>query len=327
MYDVLEGLEPHSNLKKFSMEQFHGLKCPTWMASGLSAFKNLIFFKLEWCPRLEYVPTLGELPLLSFLHLYFIRVKCLGWEFYSSSNSTGSTSSGTVAFPSLKKLKLFDMPDLVEWLEVLPNFFPSLEKLSINYCPKLKIMPSRFPSLKSLHFYETNEMALSSLSCKLNSLNHLRITACPDLKSVPERLLQNNAHVLQKVKISHCQKLETIFRSEGREGYPIPLVFPSLQSLEIEKCPSVKPLLDIQGMTSLQKLELKDFAELKSLPEGLQQLTMLESLRMGRFPEGMDYIKGEEDLQHPVSLRCRRLIGWPQHKNLRDQLKHLTKLT
>ncbi|KAJ4968030.1 hypothetical protein NE237_014731 [Protea cynaroides] len=70
-------------------------------------------------------------------------------------------------------------------------------------------------------------------------------------------------------------------------------------------------------MTSLRQLYLIGFEELKSLPEGLQQLTMLEELRIGWFSVGpLDFIKGEEDLQHLVSLQQLTLLGW-----------NLTKLT
>ncbi|KAJ4958539.1 hypothetical protein NE237_025650 [Protea cynaroides] len=299
--DVLEGLEPsHPNLKRFLIENFGGAKCPTWMACDLSRYKNLIEFKLVNCSRLEYVPTLGELPFLRFLELSGLKkVSCLGREFYyhSINNSTigggGATSSSgtammtTVAFTSLETLSLYAMPNLVEWFKVLPSF-PSLEKLTINSCPELKIMPSRFPSLKHLELWGPNEMATSD-----------------------------------------CPKLDTIFPSEqGREGSPRPLLFPSLQELCIAKCPLVKPLPDLQRMTSLRQLYLIGFEELKSLPEGLQKLTMLEELRIGWFSVGpLDFIKGEEDLKHLVSLQQLTLLGWPQHKNLLDQLKHLTKLT
>ncbi|XP_042518449.1 putative disease resistance protein RGA4 [Macadamia integrifolia] len=39
--DVLEGLEPHPNLKKCLIQYFVGAKYPTWMANGFSAYKNL----------------------------------------------------------------------------------------------------------------------------------------------------------------------------------------------------------------------------------------------------------------------------------------------
>ncbi|KAJ4967975.1 hypothetical protein NE237_014676 [Protea cynaroides] len=339
--DVLEGLEPpHPNLKMFLIKNFGGAKCPTWMASDLLTYKNLINFKLINCPRLEFVPTLGELPFLRVLQLDGMRkVKCLGQEFYFSSNSRtigggGATSSSyspsvsrTVAFPSLKVLRLLEMRNLVEWFEVSPSF-PYLEELVVYSCPKLKITPSHFPSLKTLRFAATNEMALRSLSSNLITLNILEISGCQDLKSVPERLLQNNAHVLWRLLIENCPELETIF-PEGQEGSPaLPLlVFLSLKELLIKECPLVEPLPSLCGMTSLQWLELIGFEGLKSLPEGLQGLTMLEWLEIGRFSEGLDHIKGEEDLQHLVSLRHLRIQGWARHKNLRDQLKHLTDLT
>ncbi|XP_042518519.1 putative disease resistance protein RGA3 [Macadamia integrifolia] len=181
--DVLEGLEPHPNLKSIFIQYFCGAKYPTWMASGLSTYRNLIQFTLHDCPRLEYVTALGELPFLRVLWLSGMEnVKCLGWEFYyCSSNSTKATSSsstGTVAFPSLEKLTLYDMPNLVEWLEiVLPNSsFPSLEELNVNLCPELKIMPSRFPSLKTLSFWGTEHETMVLEVIK----------ACPLVNSLPD---------------------------------------------------------------------------------------------------------------------------------------------
>ncbi|XP_042518484.1 putative disease resistance protein RGA3 [Macadamia integrifolia] len=345
---VLEGLEPHPNLKRFSLLNFGGARYPTWMAiSGLSTYKNLIKFQLNNCCRLEYVPTLGELPCLRVLVLTGMeKVKCIGQEFYYSSNnsgSTGATSSSSsssssrttvVAFPSLKKLYLYNICNLVEWSDV-KNSFPSLEELSVDSCPKLEITPSGFPSLKTLLFEVTNEMALKSLSSNLLSLDFIYIHSCQDLKSVPGRLLQNNANFLETMSFCNCPELETIFPSQEEQDeispLPTPLVFPSLRSLSIDNCPFVKPFPEeLRGMTSLRSLELIGFKELKSLPEGLQQLTMLERLEIGQFSEGLkevDYIKGEEDLRHLVSLRYLRLVGWPQHKNpAQDQLKHLTNL-
>ncbi|KAJ4969226.1 hypothetical protein NE237_015927 [Protea cynaroides] len=340
--DVLEGLEPpHPNLKMFSIENFGGAKYPTWMASGLLTYNNLIQFKLHNCPKLEYVPMLGEQPFLRVLQFRKLEmVKYLGQEFYHRSNrgttrEDGATSSSsclektTEAFPLLNVLRLLGMPNLVEWLEVLPSF-SCLEDLVVSSCPKLKITPSQLPSLKTLCFMDTDEMALRSLSRNLNTLNFLRIGNCENLKSIPERFLQNNAHVLRSLLINNCPQLETICPcEEGQEGtLALPLlVFPSLEELQLTGCPLVKPLSNLQRMTSILLLELIGFKGLNSLPEGLRRLTMLKRLRIGRFSEGLNYIKGEEDLQHLVSLRHLTLEGWPRHNNLGRQLQHLTNLT
>ncbi|XP_043705564.1 putative disease resistance protein RGA4 [Telopea speciosissima] len=325
--DVLEGLEPHPNLKRLSIGGFGVAKYPSWMEK-LLAYKNLIDL-----------------------------VKCIDREFYysSSNNNNNSNTSGAssyssssgimVAFPSLKILRLNTMPNLVEWLEVLPSF-PSLEELYVSSCPKLKTMPTQFLSLKRFKFgYFPNKMALKSLSSNLVSLNYLTIERCRDLKSVPEGLLQNNANILHELCFGRCPKLETIFPSKEEEveeeGQVVGsgsssshhhlqqplllLVFPFLQCLKIIDCPLVKTFPDLQGMTSRRCLKLIGFKELKSLPEGLQWLTKLDTLEIGQFSEELeqlDTIKGEEDLQHLVSLRRLRLFGWPQHKNPQHQLKH-----
>ncbi|XP_043705568.1 putative disease resistance protein RGA4 [Telopea speciosissima] len=311
--DVLEGLKPHPNLKKLSINNFGSAKYPTWNANaGLLAYKSLIELVLFGCNGLEYVPVmLGELPFLRVLWLRGMKkVKCIDQEFYYCSNNnnnnnnttTGasSSSSGTmVAFPSLKTLRLDNMPNLVEWLEVLPSF-PSLEQLGVSLCPKLETTPSQFLSLKWLEFgADTNKMALKLLSSNLISLNYLTISWCRVLQSVPEGLLQNNATVLHELCFREHPELETIFPSkeeEVEEGQvvgsssphhhlqqPLLLVFPSLQSFEIINCPLIKTFPDLQGMTSLRRLELTGFKELKSVPvEGLKWLTMLETLEIGR---------------------------------------------
>ncbi|KAJ4968693.1 hypothetical protein NE237_015394 [Protea cynaroides] len=255
-------------------------------------------------------PNLEVFPLNTFPASFPCRngkCECIGEEFYYNNNSSATGGGGalatsssrkmTIAFPSLEQLLLAGVPNLVKWLEVLPSF-PSLEQLTIDACFNLKITPSRFPSLKRLLFGRTNEMELiMSLSNNLIYLEFLCIYECEDLKSVPEKLLQN---MLERLKVEDCPKLETKFSTkEGQEGSPLPLlIFPSLKELEV-----------------IKQLKLTGFEGLKSLPKGLQRLTMLIWLEI-------------EDLQHLVSLQGLKLVGWPPHRtNLKDQLKHLTNLT
>ena len=63
MYDedekVLEGLQPHPNLKSLTIEEYFGKKFPSWV--GLSSlYHNLIEINLRECWVCEEVPTLGQ---------------------------------------------------------------------------------------------------------------------------------------------------------------------------------------------------------------------------------------------------------------------------
>ncbi|XP_065617264.1 putative disease resistance protein RGA3 [Quercus suber] len=121
--DVLDGLQPHSNLKKLCIEQYGGSKFPTWMEDLL--LQNLVEISLQYCERCEHLPPLGK---LSFLKDLFISgmaaVKYLGDEFYGDS---------VISFPSLERMELWRMANLEEWRTVRGReIFPRLSTLEIR---------------------------------------------------------------------------------------------------------------------------------------------------------------------------------------------------
>ncbi|XP_065617776.1 putative disease resistance protein RGA3 [Quercus suber] len=65
---VLEGLQPHPNLKSLRIEFYGGKKFPSWV--GLSLYHNLIQIYLNRCTECEEVPTLGHLPSLRVLEIF-----------------------------------------------------------------------------------------------------------------------------------------------------------------------------------------------------------------------------------------------------------------
>ena len=137
---MLEGLQPHPNLKSLRIVFYGGKKFPSWV--GLSLYHNLIEIELSSCLRCEEVPTLGHLPCLRVLEICeMCRVRSIGSEFYND----GSYRNITTLFPALRMLKLVCMFYLEKWKdtkeltsagEVL--VFPSLEELTIRYCEKLR---------------------------------------------------------------------------------------------------------------------------------------------------------------------------------------------
>ena len=147
--DVLEGIQPHPNLKSLKIENFNGEKFPSWLLGsdnirgGLLFFDHLLEICLSCCKKCEKIPTLGHLPSLKVLEIGEMdNVRCIGTEFYSSYSGEGSSNSrggsgSTLLFPALEILVLQNMDNLVEWNDVteptaeLGMMFPRLEYLKV----------------------------------------------------------------------------------------------------------------------------------------------------------------------------------------------------
>ena len=101
---VLEGLQPHPNLKSLTIGEYGGKKFPSWV--GLSSlYQNLIKIYLNGCTECEEVPTLGHLPYLRVLEIIGMeKVRSIGSEFYSYSD--GSCRNTTTLFLAMRILKL-----------------------------------------------------------------------------------------------------------------------------------------------------------------------------------------------------------------------------
>ena len=138
--DVLDGLQPHSNLKKLSIYNYHGSKIPTWIQD--SVLCDLVEISLDCWERCEHLPPLGKLPFLKVLEITgWHAVKYIGNEFHGD---------GAISFPSLKEFRLHKMRDLEEWRTMNGREnFPCLSTLEITECPKLVEIPI-IPSITDL---------------------------------------------------------------------------------------------------------------------------------------------------------------------------------
>ena len=151
--NVLEGLQPNSNLKKLCISCYRGSKFSTWMKDSL--LPNLVEISLENCRRYEHLPPLGNLPYLKVLVLTGNHiVKYLGNEFYGDS---------AIVFPSLESLELCDMTNLEEWRTVNgKESFPHLRTLLMAGCSRLEEFPI-IPSVTSFTIRRSNAKLLCSV--------------------------------------------------------------------------------------------------------------------------------------------------------------------
>lgn len=232
--DVMEGLQPHAYLRELSIINFKGKNFTSWMNTVRTSsvvLQNLVKISLMNCNKCEQIPPMGRLPNLKVVHISRMsNVKCIGKEFYGGNindadHGVGSnTHNGTEAvavtimFPSLRKLTLFEMPKLQDWLEAVTvhdpsspsanKLFPDLEELYIRSFPKLKMVPSHFQSLKKLEVADIdNSVALEKISTKLNSLTSLTLNSIKGGSSefqstIVDKFLENNTSLRELILMS-----------------------------------------------------------------------------------------------------------------------------
>nr|TKS02780.1 hypothetical protein D5086_0000159690 [Populus alba] len=343
--DVLEGLQPHPDIRSLTIEGYGGENFSSWILQ----LNNLTVLRLEGCSKLRQLPTLGCLPRLKILEMSGMpNVKCIGNEFYSSSSG-----SEAILFPALKKLTLRYMDGLEEWM--VPGgegdqVFPCLEELCIEGCGKLRQLPtlgclprlkilemSGMPNVKCIgnEFYSRDNAgvlfpALQILTLSrmdgleewmvpggevvavFPSLEKLSIECCGKLESIPICRLSS----LVEFKIEQCDELR--YLSGEFHG------FTSLQVLSIWRCPKLASIPSVQHCTALVELSIYWCGELISIPGDFRDLNSLEKLRvngckLGALPSGLQCCASLEELS---IIDCSELI----HSNDFQELSSLRRL-
>ncbi|XP_058079940.1 putative disease resistance protein RGA4 [Magnolia sinica] len=299
---TLEGLRPHRNLKRLTVEEYMGVRFPYWMCS--SSLPNLIKVSVINCRRCEQLPPLSHLP---FLKVLVIRgmdaVKSIGKHFYGDDV--------TEAFPSLKELTIQDMPNLEEWSGSNGRVLPCLNRLTVWGCPKLTTLPC-LPSLKELELTDGNEMLLGSVA-NLTSLSSLEVQGFRELRSLPDGELGNLA-ALKSLSIYGCDELALL--PEELQNLT------SLHRLHIHNCNGLTSLR-LRGLSSLNRLNIDTCQSLTSLIGGLQHLTALQYLYINNCRE-LAYLP--EDMQHLTSLRILNIWSCEKLTCLPEGLRHVTTL-
>lgn len=125
--EVLQGLQPHTNLEKLLIIGYCGSTFPRWLEN--SSFSNLAVVSLFNC-RCHFLPSFGQLPALKSLQLcQLYGPEKEGREFYGD---------GTVkSFPSLQSLQFRFIHDLKEWLG-LEGGISHIGEIIISNCSKLR---------------------------------------------------------------------------------------------------------------------------------------------------------------------------------------------
>ncbi|KAF8747219.1 hypothetical protein HU200_013272 [Digitaria exilis] len=150
---VLEGLEPHPNLKHLHISGYPSGTSPDWLVRTVSV-TCLQTLHLEDCRELQVLPSLERLPLLTKLKL---RNMCKVRE---------------VTIPSLEELVLINLPKLERCsCSLVRDLNSSLRVLTIEGCRVLEVFPL-FESCEKLNIEQKSW---------LSNLSVLTIHDCPQL--------------------------------------------------------------------------------------------------------------------------------------------------
>eukprot|EP00258_Populus_trichocarpa_P025593 XP_024441612.1 putative disease resistance protein RGA1 isoform X2 [Populus trichocarpa] len=240
--DVLEGLQPHPDIRSLTIGGYGGENFSSWILQ----LNNLTVLRLNGCSKLRQLPTLGCLPRLKILYMNRMpNVKCIGKEFYSSGSG-----SATVLFPALKELTLRYMDGLEEWM--VPGgegdrVFPCLEKLSIAMCGKLRQLPT--------------------LGC-LPRLKILKMSGMPNVKCIGKEFYSSSSG--SAAVLFPALKELTLGDMNGLEEWMVPggegdQVFPCLEKLSIEMCVKLRQLPTLRCLPRLKILDMSRMPNVKCI--------------------------------------------------------------
>ncbi|TVU14788.1 hypothetical protein EJB05_38281, partial [Eragrostis curvula] len=159
--DVLEGLEPHNNLKYLQISGYSGATSPAWLVNSVTRLRDL---HLDDCREWQILSSLENL-------LFLIKLKL-----------TNMKKIIKVSIPSLEELVLFNLPklELCSCNSVM-DLNSSLRVLKISNCNVLK----SFPLFESCEKFNIEQ---KSWFCRLDKLT---IHYCSQLK-IPNHLPPSN---------------------------------------------------------------------------------------------------------------------------------------
>ncbi|KAL5548810.1 hypothetical protein UlMin_004041 [Ulmus minor] len=181
--EVLEALQPHTNLKQLIIKGYLGTIFPNWV--GHESFCYMVEVELRECGNVCMLPPLGQLSSLRRLVIWCLDgVVSIGNEFCGSSSTTTNHP-----FTSLEKLEICFMGSWEEWSFSSDRpgqedgVFPSLTELRIAGCKKLIVgLPDcHLPSLNSIRIEYCDEM-VGVFVCQ--SHQEMDTNAFPSLQSI-----------------------------------------------------------------------------------------------------------------------------------------------
>ncbi|GLT27109.1 hypothetical protein SLA2020_021350 [Shorea laevis] len=344
--DILEGLQPHSDLQVLEIDGYGGKNLPSWMLKNISNYdlfllKNLAELRLEQCKKLERIPIMTGFSSLQMLSISscvelsmiadgaFAKLACLKKLHILNCPKLERVSSNGLSLPHSLLI-----PDCKELNSLSTS--TCLKVLYLGGCKNLRSIPSLY-GLSSLEDVIFSNCGLEHLPSGLSSciaLKRLRIQHCDSLISIPEELKE--IHSLVDLWIQSCPKLRNIpentlnsltnlkrlgfggFSDELEEFLALGSVHSlqgSLEELDLigwGKLTEFPPEIQNLNLTALKRLSIRDFKEVETLPKWLGSLSSLKSLSiwgclgLKYLPSGLSFFTTLEEL---YIFECPNLVS------------------
>ncbi|KAH0463641.1 hypothetical protein IEQ34_008223 [Dendrobium chrysotoxum] len=309
--NVLDNLQPPKCLRNLSIKRYMGARSAIWMnnVNLISNLEKIEKIELTDCLECETLPPFGQLPFLKSLILCKIpKVKWLESKFNGNDKYH--------PFPSLEVLHITKLKALEDWFEAGVAaedgcLFPSLIKLEIDSCRKLKELPSLPSKLKILQIRYARWKTLNFCSIS-NSipLELLEVYHCPNITSLPLADEIARLAALRYLRIMKCPNLISLGRYREVEttnnchlmvsnlsvSDPSVLLMEPLRSIasfksltiignnELVSFPNEAEELFLKVRSSLSRLEFSSLKSLESLPSSLESLSSLQELIIHHVP-------------------------------------------
>ncbi|GKV18572.1 hypothetical protein SLEP1_g28932 [Rubroshorea leprosula] len=297
--DILEGLQPHSNLKGLTIEHYCGKGCPSWMLETKNFLKNLMSMTFSACPWLQSIPSLS-----------------LSKEAQVEIKNCKNLKS--IADSSLQQLIIKECEELVG-VEVGQAAMKSLKEVHIEDCGKLENLPmiSKLQSLEVLELQQCTELKMIGDDAPFIStcLQELNIRNCYNLMSMSSVYGSSS---LQKIVIGGCGQLKSIGEDLSTAT--------CLKELIIWSCNGLMSFPNLHGLSSLQKIVIVGCGQLKSIGEDLSTATCLKELTVGWCKGLMSFpnLHGLSSLQKIEIHWCGQLESIGEDLSTVTCLKELT---
>ncbi|GKV00915.1 hypothetical protein SLEP1_g13522 [Rubroshorea leprosula] len=319
--DVLEGLQPHSNLKSLSISNYCGEKCPSWMLDDLGNLgesTHLRNLELESMPPLS-LNSGAKVQIERCKNLKSIADSRLQVLIIDGCDELISMGFGTLATMSLKEIRISWCSKL-ESLPVLTEL-PYLHTLSLKECEKLRdigdgLFASTCPNLEALTISGCRNLMSMPRLDGLSSLQSISVVVGHGLKSIGGSLSACTS--LKSLSIGPCDSLESVPSLDGLSslqsisiaGHGLKSIggslstCTSLKSLSIGPCDSLESVPSLDGLSSLQSVYVRDCG-LKSIEGSLSTCTSLKILSIG----GCDSLESIPSLDGLSSLEELAIYG------------------
>ncbi|KAL6192874.1 hypothetical protein ACLB2K_033960 [Fragaria x ananassa] len=259
--DVLDNLQPHTNVKELRIKSYGGTRFPGWLEHHC----NLVRLHLVDCGNCLFLRSVEQLPSLEDLRIE---------EF------NGEVTMVSKPCPNLRRLIVRSCPQLTGTF-MLSNF-PKLESLDLSDVNVASLHSPSLLALVSLKIYNCpNFVGFTDGGLDAPNLETIDLTSCWKLRSLPQHM-HNLLPSLRMLSLHDCPELESfpegglpsklgdlyIWRCKKLSGSRMQWGLPTLTSLrfltvDFEGCEQVDSFPDEGRLpTTLSQLRIKGISKL-----------------------------------------------------------------